>query len=117
MYSDACTGQNINFEMALSCFKLVLDPAFQVEVIDHIFMIFGHFYFPNDSDFGALEPQAKGKVIHTSTDWYDIIAHPRRKKSFTIIQMKQEEFLRTEALEKAVSHSRTNESKFPISWL
>ena len=75
MYSDACTGQNRNFKMALSSLKLVLDPAFQIEVIDHISMVSGQSYFPNDSEFGAVEPHAKGKATYTSTDWYDIIAH------------------------------------------
>ena len=107
MYSDACTGQNRNFKMTLSCLKLVLDPALQVEIIDHIFMVSGHSCLPNDSDFGSVKPHAKGKAIYTRTDRNEIIVHSRRKKPFTVIQMKQDEFLSTDALGKEVSHRRT----------
>ena len=50
-------------------------------------MVSGDSYFPNDSDFGDVEPHAKGKAIYKPTDWYVIIAHLRTKKPFTVIQM------------------------------
>ena len=35
-----------------------------IETIEQTFLISGHSYLPNDSDFGIVELAAKGKVIY-----------------------------------------------------
>ena len=58
-YSDACTGQNRNINIALIWLKIVQPSDNNVETVDHKFMVSGHSFLPNDRDFGLIETKIK----------------------------------------------------------
>ncbi|KAJ8880753.1 hypothetical protein PR048_017223 [Dryococelus australis] len=49
------------------------DPKTYVYIINQKFLVPGHSYLPNDSDFGCVELTAKGEVIYLSEQLYIIL--------------------------------------------
>ena len=79
MYSDTCTGQNRNWNIAMTLMKLVLSEDNNIEIIDQKFMQSGHSYLPNDCDFASIENFSKTQQIFCPNDWYNVIAKSRKK--------------------------------------
>lgn len=115
IYSDTCTGQNRNIKMALSLLKLTQETC--IEVIDQKFMVSGHSYLPNDSDFGMIEQAAKKKLIYTPDDWYSIIKTARKTNKFMLIKMEQGDFFSVDALEKAITKRKKDTENEIVNWL
>ena len=116
MYSDACTGQNRNIKLALYLMKF-LQKSESTEIIDHKFMVSGHSYLPNDSDFGSIESYAKNKLIYTHEDWYNIIIQCRRSNKFSLTKMECNDFKSVSKLERSITRRKKNEHKDPVNWL
>lgn len=55
MYSDSCGGQNRNIKVVLSLMKYLQNENVNTETIDLKFLVPGHSYLPNDSDFSFIE--------------------------------------------------------------
>ena len=51
LYSYSCCGQNRNIKMLLTFLKLVHDPDISANIIGHKFMVSGHSFLPNYSEF------------------------------------------------------------------
>jgi hypothetical protein len=108
LYSDRCCGQNINIKMLLTLLKLVHDPDILANIIDHRFMVSGHLFLSNDSEFGLIESASK-KVqhIYIPEDWVQIIKSSKQKNPhLKVINMKREEFLSTKTLEEAITNRK-----------
>lgn len=74
VYSDMCTEQNRNLQMALMWLRIVQSLENNIEVIDHTFLLSGHSYLPNDADFGILVMALRKKnFLYTPQDYYDVI--------------------------------------------
>ncbi|KAG8303535.1 hypothetical protein J6590_108456 [Homalodisca vitripennis] len=78
IYSDTCIGQNRNIKVALALMKFVQDSP-SVNIVEQKFLVSGHSYLPNDSDFGLIEQCAKMKSIYIPDDWYSGMASARKK--------------------------------------
>ena len=119
LFSDSCTGQNRNIKLSLMLLKLVQDPAMAVETIDLKFLVSGHSFLPNDSEFGVIESSSKKcQNIFVPEDWFDLIKNAKRKKPrFNTIQMQRNEFLSTSALEDAITNRKKDTDNLPFSWL
>lgn len=115
IYSDTCTGQNRNIKVSLSLLKLTQETS--VEIIDQKFMVSGHSYLPNDSDFGLIEQAARNKIIYTPDDWYSVIRTSRKQNKFMLIKMHEEDFLSVDALEKAVTRRKKDITNTAVQWL
>lgn len=116
IYSDTCTGQNRNIKVALSLLKLVAQHP-TIDRIEQKFLVSGHSFLPNDSDFGSVELAAKKKIIFVPEDWYKIMKECRRNKSFSVVHMKRDEFLSTVPLEQGVVKRKTDTNGRNINWL
>lgn len=116
IYSDSCTGQNRNIKLALTLMKITQESP-SIDRIDHKFMVSGHSYLPNDSDFGLVEKEIRGKTIFVADDWYSIIKTARRSKKFMLVQMQQEDFLNTDSLHNAITKRKKNASGAAVNWL
>lgn len=118
-FSDSCTGQNRNIKMSLTLLKLVHDPALAAETIDLKFMVSGHSFLPNDSEFGVIESSSKKhQNIFVPQDWLDIIKNAKRKKPrYEVTRMERIEFLSTKALEEAIFNRKKDSANVPVNWL
>lgn len=125
MYSDSCTGQNRNIKMSLLLLQLVNDSVMAAETIDHKFLVSGHSYLPNDSDFAIIETKAKKRqYIFGPEDWYDIVKTAKKtnvKKSksnpFIVTKVTHSDFLSTKSLEDAITKRKVDADHVPVNWL
>ncbi|KAK4875680.1 hypothetical protein RN001_012102 [Aquatica leii] len=54
LWSDSCGGQNGNIKIVLML-KCILEHFTHLETIRVRFLVLGHSFLPNDSDFGDVE--------------------------------------------------------------
>lgn len=84
MYSNTCTGQNRNWNFALSMKMLTLMNTNNINTIDLKYMVKGHLYILNDTDFASIESYVRKKmqVINSPSEWKKEILKCRTKISF-----------------------------------
>lgn len=117
IYSDSCTGQNRNIKMTLALMRFIQTDETTIDTIDQQFLISGHSFLANDSDFGSVELASKGKTIYTPDHWYDIMATCRRKKKIIVCKMTNDEFYTTSLLERNISKRKKSTDNLPVNWL
>lgn len=119
LFSDSCTGQNRNIKTSLTLLKLVQDPLLDMETIDLKFMIPGHSFLPNDTEFGIIERASKKHgIINVPDDWYNIIKTAKVKKpQFQVVKLEREEFLSTKPLEDSITNRKKDTEGKKINWL
>lgn len=97
-YSDTCGGQNKNnivsimFLYTLEYSKIL--PA-SIKTITHKFMISGHSHMECDSDHALIEKEKKRtsmKINHLN-DWMQLVRMVKRRHSFNVVEMMQEDFI------------------------
>lgn len=117
-YSDSCTGQNRNIKTVLNLLKLVQSTEIQAESIEMKFLVSGHSYLPNDSDFAIIESHAKKiQNIFSPTDWYNIIKTCKKKAPFHVIQMTHQDFFSSKPLETATTNRKVTVTRLSVNWL
>lgn len=117
-YSDSCTGQNRNIKTVLSLLKLVQSTEIKAVSIEMKFLVSGHSYLPNDSDFAIIESCAKkNQNIFSPDDWYHIIKTCKKKAPFHLIQMTHQDFLSTKPLEQSIINRKVTVTGLPVNWL
>jgi hypothetical protein len=85
LFSDGCGGQNKNKAMVAFLSELVKDTGYQQ--VDHMFLVRGHTFLPNDRDFGIIE-KYKQKCMPIIPSHYDtIIENARVVQPFKIEHM------------------------------
>lgn len=119
LYSDSCTGQNRNIKITLSLLKLVQDPETSIDTIDHKFLVSGHYYLPNDGEFGIIESASRRHhQIYNKDQWVEIIKTAKRKEPFFVVnEMKTDDFLSTAALETSITNRKKNTCGYDFNWL
>ena len=106
-YSNSCTGQNRNIKTVLSLLKLVQSTEIKAVSIEMKFLVSGHTYLPNDSDFAIIESCAKkNQNIFSPDNWYHIIKTCKKK-----------DFLSTKPLEQSIINRKVTVTGLPVNWL
>lgn len=105
--------------MSLSLLKLVQDPNMAVDIIDLKFLVSGHSFLPNDTDFGVIEKSSrKCPYIFSAQDWMKIAQEAKKAQPrFRVIEMKREEFKSTKSLEAAIQNRKKTLTGHNFSWL
>jgi len=114
-FSDSCGGQNRNFKMAMLGSYIASSGA---ATFEQRFMKSGHSFLPNDADFGVIE-RAKGRQeIFVPEHWMQLVRQARKKDPFTVVAMKQSEFvtLADYIKTKAVNRKKTSDGE-KVEWL
>jgi hypothetical protein len=115
-YSDACGGQNRNHKIAL--FWMHICNSSDIEVINHKFMVSGHSYLPNDSDFGVVERATnKSSELFVPEKWYSLIEKCKRKKPFSVCRIDRDMFLSISELQKYTTIRKTSIDGHNVEWL
>ena len=115
-YSDSCGGQNRNVKMVAMWMYITQTTA--IEVVDHKFMVSGHSFLPNDTDFGLIE-RAKSKTseIYVPEQWYAIIEKCCKKRPFTVNRMAADKFRSTKRILNAITNRKTSVDGQKVNWL
>lgn len=117
-YSDCCTGQNRNIKLVLSLMKYLQKKETKTEIINMKFLVSGHSYLPNDSDFSFIEKRAKNTSnIFSPRDWYNIILECRKSNKYSLTEMNHEHFFSTKNLQEAITNRKKTEKGDSVNWL
>ncbi|CAK1596051.1 unnamed protein product [Parnassius mnemosyne] len=96
-FSDCCSGQNRNWNV-LHFMMFLVNKSPYLESITMHYLVSGHTYLPNDTDFSFISRELKKKTdIYTPEDWMKLVRDCRKQKPFTVRDMKNK-FLDYESL-------------------
>ena len=115
MWSDACTGQNRNIKLPLYLMKFIQNNNNNVEIVDHKFMVSGHSYLPNDSDFGSIEMYAKNIINYTPEDWHTIVLQCRKINKFVLTKITCNDFKSVVNLEQCITRRKKLRTITPVT--
>ncbi|XP_068084004.1 uncharacterized protein [Anabrus simplex] len=117
LWSDSCGGQNRNIKMVLML-KAILEQHPTVKKITQRFLVPGHIFLPNDSDFGDIECALKlQQRLYTAEDYINVMKFCRKRNPLVVHRMKSEDFKSTDLLEKQIVNRKTNNLREKINWL
>lgn len=77
-------------------------------MVDHKFIVSGHSYLPNDTDFGSIEMYAKNRVIYTLDDWHTTILQCRKRNKFMLKKMTRDDFKSAVNLQHCITRRKKN---------
>lgn len=98
--------------------KAVLESHPSIEKISIRFLVSGHSFLPNDSDFANIESALKHhQRIYVPEDYIQVMKNCRRKNRFIVTTMEPDDFWGTSELEKKICNRKTDVHKNKISWL
>lgn len=117
LWSDSCGGQNRNIKMTL-LMKTVLESQPSMQKIFMRFLVSGHSFLPNDSDFSDVECALKHQQrLYVPEDYIHVMKECRRKNKFRVTRMKKADFYGTAEIEKQVTNRKVDVNKDKVSWL
>ncbi|XP_030765647.1 uncharacterized protein LOC115889720 [Sitophilus oryzae] len=117
LWSDSCGGQNRNIKLCL-LLKYILNKSSSLQSIYMKFLVSGHSFLPNDSDFGDIERALKYQQrLYTPQDYINVIKTSRKKSPFTIHTMNNDDFISSEILEKNIVNRKKDIIGEKINWL
>lgn len=96
MWSDSCGGQNTNIKIVL-ILKAIIAIIASHATLKTIFLKYlvpGHTFLPNDTDFGKIERALKYQLrVYTLEEFKGIILSCEKEKSFVVTEMQSEDLL------------------------
>lgn len=120
LWSDSCGGQNRNIKMTL-IMKTILESHTSLQKIIMRFLVSGHSYLPNDSDFSDVECALKHQQrLYIPDDYIRVMEQCRKKNKFQVTRMSNSssQFFTTSEIEKQlISNRKTDVNGEKISWL
>lgn len=117
LWSDACGGQNRNIKITL-LLKSILHTNQNLQTITLNFLMSGHTFLPNDSDFSDIESELKRlRRLYTPDNYINIMRSCRKKKPFIVTKMETNDFFSVEEIEKNIVNRKVTEEKEKINWL
>ena len=88
-FSDACPGQNQNWNILdLFCAFVNLE-AISIKKLNHFFFESGHSQNENDAVHSVIEHSAKRVEVFVPEQWYTLIRSASKKKSYNVIELHQ----------------------------
>lgn len=117
LWSDSCGGQNRNIKMTL-VMKTLLESHPSLQKVSMRFLVSGHSFLPNDSDFSDVECALKHQQrLYLPDDYIRVMEECRTKKKFEVTRMKSTDFFTTAEIEKQINNRKTDINKQKVSWL
>lgn len=118
LWSDSCGGQNRNIKIVL-LLKAILETHPSLKTIYFKYLIPGHSYLPNDTDFGEVERSLKYQLrLYTLNEFKQLILENcSKKKKFVVCEMTNNDFYGTVQIEQSVTNRKIDVNNEKISWL
>jgi len=117
LWSDSCGGQNRSNKLVLLLIHAMLNHPI-IEKITIRFLLSGHSFLPNDSDFSDVESALRVQErLYTDDDYIAVMAKCRRKRKFLITRIGKNDFVSVENLVKAITNRKVDVSRNKVSWL
>ena len=62
------------------------------EVLNHKYLVRGHTFLQNDTDFSQIEKRRKSAVVYLPEDWCKVVREANTVKPFVVREMRQPDF-------------------------
>lgn len=117
MWSDSCGGQNRNIKLCLMI-KHILHNHPTLRRISLNFLVSGHSFLPNDSDFGDIEKALKFQQrLYIPQDYINVIKNCKKKNPFIVTAMTKEDFKSSATLERMIVNRKKDVLGGKVNWL
>lgn len=117
LWSDSCGGQNRSIKLVLMMMH-VLQNHETLESISMRYLLSGHSFLPNDTEFGEFENALKRKGnIYTDEQYMEVMKECRTKNQFIVNRMSPDNFFSVQYLESLITNRKVDTSKQKVSWL
>lgn len=115
LWSDSCGGQNRNIKIVLGL-KKILAKSSHLQQIFLNYLIPGHSYLPNDTDFGKIEGALKYcQRLYDPKDYMQVMRTAREQKPFIVKEVTS--FFGTKQLQASIVNRKTGNDGTPVGWL
>lgn len=117
LWSDSCGGQNRNIKIVL-LLKSILEEHPTLEKITMKFLVPGHTFLPNDSDFGDIESALKlQQRIYTPEDYIRVMESCKKRNPLCVHRTASVDFVGTDKIEAKVTNRKKYINGQAVSWL
>ena len=117
LYSDTCSGQNRNKNVA-AALRFAVDSIPNIESIDQKFLESGHTHMECDSMHSAIERAKKFTTINVPDEWNLVVQMARKGKPYTVIPLTHESVLDFKEYAKSkLRNTRTDLQGNRVNWL
>ncbi|XP_050298051.1 uncharacterized protein LOC126737272 isoform X1 [Anthonomus grandis grandis] len=107
LWSDSCGGQNRNIKIVW-LLKAILETHPCLKTIYFKYLIPGHSFLPNDTDFGKIERSLKYQIrLYTLNEFKQVLENCSKKNKFVTCEMTKDDFLGTLQIEKSITNRKT----------
>ena len=115
-FFDSCSGQNRNQHVTAMMLHAVR--TLPVEIIEQKFLVSGHTQMECDSMHSAIEHSSRNKNLYVPNDWHNVMLSARRRKPYTVIEMKHDDFYDLKDLsQQTLLNRRQNTEGETVNWL
>lgn len=98
--------------------KAILEEHPTLEDITQHFLVPGHSFLRNDSDFSDIESCLKlQQRLYTPNDYIEVMKSCRKKNKLLVDKMENEDFVSTTKLVDAITNRKKSTEGVPINWL
>nr|XP_022904007.1 uncharacterized protein LOC111416270 [Onthophagus taurus] len=117
LWSDSCGGQNRNIKIVL-LLKAVLESHTSLKTIYFKYLMPGHSFLPNDTDFGEIERKLKYQLrVYTLDEFKKIIELCSSKSKFVGVEMTKDDFVGTSRIEQFITNRKIDSNREHVNWL
>lgn len=89
----------------------ILQAHSSLQKISLNFLVSGHSFLPNDTDFSHIEKALKNQQrIYTPEDYINVMKSCRKKNKFGVYRLESSDFISTSNLEKNVTNRKIDTS-------
>lgn len=117
LWSDSCGGQNRSIKLVLMM-MYILDNHETLESISLRYLLSGHSFLPNDTEFGEIETALKRhEKLYKDKHYMDVMEQCRRKNPFEVNRILPENFFSVRSLESLITNRKSDINHGKVSWL
>lgn len=116
MWSDSCGGQNRSIKLVLMM-MYVLQNHKTLKTISMRYLLSGHSFLPNDTEFGEAETALRKKELFTDEMYMETMRNCRTRNKFVVNRMSPENFFSVNNLEALITNRKVDVNKRKVSWL
>lgn len=117
LWSDSCGGQNHSISLVLMLVHILQNHE-TLQSITIRYLLSGHSFLPNDSEFGDVEQALKVQQrLYTDIDYINVMKECRRKNKFVVNKKNSEDMVSVQQLLKCITNRKVDSKKVKIGWL
>lgn len=117
LWSDSCGGQNRSIKLVLMMIYILQNHP-TLQSISMRYLLSGHSFMPNDTEFGDAECALKQyERLYTDRQYMDVMLASRTDNKFVVNRMSPNNFCSVNKLEALITNRKKTVDNQKVSWL